>query len=233
MFGPSRSGVYNELPGYGPSFVADIGSFSAVASTSDGKNLAGENCPCEILALRYRNFAKAFPSDPSFICGTRKYGPLGNRENQAAYVTDTFFDPVTSSTRNPLLAGSKITANFFSLFDTLPHRPMGNMAERLLDSPPSLTVIPSDAVLALGTVWQLFSSPTPGFSVASVPNSSTGFLVIVGLNSGSGNTLKLTTTPAFMYNKVLYTPGSSAAFGLPQAHLSMSTLSIRSDLVCP
>lgn len=152
IFGPNRSGVYNELEGYGPSYVADIGIFG---NDFARPNIDILNCPCEIdSTLQDRKYPKSFPADSRFFCGTRKYGPSGNRENQAAYSTETYYYQDGSS-RPPLLGGSQITANFFNLFDTLPHRASTNMPDALLRQAPVLQVLPPAASISSGTIKNL------------------------------------------------------------------------------
>jgi hypothetical protein len=158
IFGPNRSGVYNELEGQGPSYVADIG---AVGFDTNKPNVDILSCPCEIdSTLQDRQYPKSFPADSRFICGTKKYGPSGNRELQAAYATQTYYYQNQTS-RPPLLGGSQITANFFSIFDTIPHRASPNLINVVNTQSPVLQVLPSAAFISSSVTRDLGSVTVP------------------------------------------------------------------------
>jgi hypothetical protein len=209
IFGPTRSGAWNEIPGLGPSYVADIGSFStAYASTANIETLS---CPCEAqtstVPILNRKHPKSFISDSSFVCGTKKYGPLGNRENQAAYVTETYL------TRAPLLKYPRITANFFSIFTVVPHRPAELLNEQVYDLGVTMHSLPSDAFLITGQSINLSSTPIALKFTADNFINTHAFLI-------SLHTSTVTTQAVFSINSpILY----NKAFFPPNINMSLRT----------
>lgn len=203
IFGPSKSGVFNEIQGLGPSFAADTQSF--LENTGTYPSISLSSCPCEInnspntiYSFNTRKFRPAFPADSKFICGTKKYGPLGNRENQASYASETRFNPDNpfSPVRGALIRGNKITANFFSLFDTVPHRALLSMPETLYTKGPILQVLGTNAfVVTAGNIWQLQT-----FNPALKLNTTARLTV----GPSASSSLRLSTISAVMYNKTLF-----------------------------
>ena len=222
LFGPSRSGVFNESSGRGPSYVADIGSF--VEGT-----LAAQSCPCETTpAPSTRKYPKSFPADSKFLCGTKKYGPLGNRENLAGFVTESYFDPVTFVSREPLLKAPKITANFFNLFDTIPHRPLLKMAEGVREVAPTLHVLPPGAFLQVGVDRFMDSNTALALSISSL----TGPNAYVQRGLVGSSSLKLQMQSALMYNAALRAVSTGLALSSSNAALNFQ-LSLKSGVDCP
>lgn len=198
IFGPSKSGVFNEIQGLGPSYAADTQSFL------EDTTISLSSCPCEInnapntvYNINTRKRRPAFPADSKFICGTRKYGPSGNRENQAAYVGETRYDPVTQAfIRDPLLRGNRVTANFFSLFDTIPHRALLSMPDTLYAKGSTLQVLGTNAFVAGGGSTVNLITVTPALKLNTTSS------LTVGLSARSS--LILSTKTAVMYNKTLF-----------------------------
>ena len=204
IFGPSKSGVFNEIQGLGPSYAADTQSF--LENTGTYPSISLSSCPCEInnspnpiYNFNTRKYRPAFPADSKFICGTRKYGPLGNRENQAAYASETRFNPNDPFTpvRDSLIRGNSITANFFSLFDAVPHRALLSMPDTLYAKGSTLQVLGTTAFATSGNIWQLQT-----FNPALALKLNTTSRLTVGPSARSS--LILSTKTAVMYNKTLF-----------------------------
>ena len=202
LFGPSKSGVFNEIQGLGPSYAADPVSFREYPGTYPSIEI--QSCPCAVNNLPnavynipMRKKRAAFPADSNFICGTKKYGPLGNRENQAAYVFDYVYNPASpfQFIRGPLFGG-KVTVNFFSLFDTVPHRALLSMPDTLYAKGSTLQVLGTTAfVSTAGNIWQL-NAVTPALKLNTTSRLTVG--------PSARSSLILSTKTAVMYNKTLF-----------------------------
>jgi len=200
LYGPDKAGVWNELPGVSPSFGADISSFNPnddVSSGSSTKSRWIRNCPCEIDNQLYRRkYPVGYPADARFICGTKKYGPSGNRETAAADALNSTFNYSNFSEEAQQLK-HKITANFFSVFDTIPHRPFLDINNQIAALNPSLQVLPRTAFIN-----QEINLGTP-------PNINTRSSII-GVN--------------ISINRVLRTPSHSIVLNVVSAALTKPTL---------
>lgn len=220
LFGPDRSGVWNEVPGLGPSYVADIGSFSTTTPPSPTVETA--SCPCEAQTtsapITNRKFAKSFISDPNFVCGTKKYGPLGNRETQAAYVTETY------SPRQPLLKLPRITANFFSIFNIIPHRPTELLQDKVKDIGVTMHSLPPGAFMITAQDIDL-GNPNIAFRFNTI-NSLNTHAFFIGLNSGN-IPAKLVLPTVTLYNKAFFPP--SIAGALRVSSILNCFIAMRSD----
>jgi hypothetical protein len=201
LFGPSKSGVFNEVQGLGPSYAADPVSFQEYSGVYPSIEI--QSCPCAINNLPnavynipLRKKRAAFPADSNFICGTKKYGPLGNRENVAAYVFQDVSNPASpfQFIRGPLFGG-KITANFFSLFDTVPHRALLSMSDTLYAKGSTLQVLGTNAFVAVLNIWQL-NAVTPALKLNTTSRLTVG--------PSASSSLRLSTISAVMYNKTLF-----------------------------
>jgi len=210
LYGPDKAGVWNELPGISPSFGADISAFNQFDDINTGlKSRWFRNCPCEIdSTLWERKHPIGYPADTRFICGTKKYGPSGNRETAAAQVLDTTYETVNFfEIRIPLLK-FKVSANFFSVFDTIPHRPFLGIKDQVSTINPSLQVLTSSAFISAGSVTQLSVPSIQTFSaITEISRLNAPFFRSLAMNSGYVATeSKLLTNNAVMYNKTLFPP---------------------------
>jgi len=222
LFGPDRSGVWNEFSGLGPSYVADIGSFST-AST-----IPTTSCPCEAQTtiITNRKFAKSFISDPNFICGTKKYGPLGNRETQAAYVAESYPPSPANPVRQPLLKLPRITANFFSIFNIIPHRPTELLQDRVKDIGVTMHSLPPGAFISTAQDIDLGNS-----NIAfrfNTTNSLDTFLIVIGFNPSNIPT-KLVVPTVTLYNKAFFPPNIVGRLNV--SSILNTIIGMRSD--CP
>ncbi len=208
LYGPGKAGVWNELPGVSPSFGADISVFYPYDDSFSGlKSRWFRNCPCEIdSTLWERKYPVGYPADTRFICGTKKYGPSGNRETAAAQVLDTTYDTVNFfELRIPLLK-FKVSANFFSVFDTIPHRPFLGINDAISTLNPSMQVLRSNAFISAGSATQLSVPSIQTFStITEVSSPNAPFLRRLPMASGYiAVQSKLLTNSAVLYNKTLY-----------------------------
>lgn len=220
LYGPDKAGVWNELPGISPSFGADISAFNESDEYGTGvKSRWLQNCPCELDTgniLLNRKYPVSYPADSRFICGTKKYGGSGNRETAAAQVLDTLYDPSGPEIRRSLLK-FKVSANFFSVFDTIPHRPLLDIKDQLAIVNPSLQVLPLTAFIATGSTISLSGdSARAAGNTASISNANSP--VIRGLkmnpNYVAVQSALLTINP-ILYNKTLFaTANCSSSAGM-------------------
>jgi len=208
LYGPDKAGVWNELPGVSPSFGADISAFYPYDDSGTGsKSRWFRNCPCEIdSTLWERKYPVGYTADTRFICGTKKYGPSGNRETAAAQVLDFTYETVNySQIRIPLLK-FKVSANFFSVFDTIPHRPFLGINDAISTLSPSMQVLRSNAFISAGSATQLSVLSIQTFStITGVSSPDAPFLRLLPMASGYiAVQSKLLTNSAVLYNKTLY-----------------------------
>lgn len=210
LYGPDKAGVWNELPGISPSFGADISAFNPFDDYATGvKSRWLRNCPCELDTgniLLDRKYPVSYPADSRFICGTKKYGGSGNRETAAAQVLDTLYDPFTSlELRIPLLR-FKVSANFFSVFDTIPHRPFLNTKDQIAALNPSLQVLSSAAFISTGSSISLSGGPVLASGITNnISNTNSPVLRNLKMNAGYVAVQgKLLTNNPVMYNKTLF-----------------------------
>lgn len=210
LYGPGKAGVWNELPGVSPSFGADISAFDQSADSGTSlKSRWFRNCPCEIdSTLWQRKYPVGYPVDTRFICGTKKYGPSGNRETAAAQVLDITYNTQNGSTlRGPFLK-SRISANFFSVFDTIPHRPFLGINDAVSTLNPSMQVLGSNAFISTGSTIELsVPSVQTSSAIAEISRLNAQFFRRLAMTPGyiavqSG----LLTNNAVMYNKTLFPP---------------------------
>ena len=221
LFGPTRSGVFNEIAGLGPSIQADISSFNPDTT------LPIRSCPCEQdLVMDHRKAPKSFLPDSSFVCGTKKYGPSGNRDNYAAYALEGFVDLTFNYNRSPLLSGARVTANFFHVFDTIPHRSLLRMSEQLYATGPVLHALPAAAFVSTGTIILLGSADVKVVNLKAVAAA----VRLVGDNGKAA--ARLSTNAPVLYNKTLFS--SSTAFKLQTLTTIKLNLNVAlSSGICP
>lgn len=209
IYGPNKSGVWNEEFGNSPSFGADIQNFSN--STAEfNPNRWLQNCPCELdSTMLRRNKPVGYPADPRFICGTKKYGPAGNRETAAVEaLSDSVFGSSLTVGRTYALLQHKVTANFFSVFTRIKHRPLLKTKIDVNTLNPSLQALPSSAFIAIGGPVNIESSlNTCSSSSLAIPFASTLFRRDLKMNPGyvAGEGKLLTNSP-ILYNKTLFPP---------------------------
>ena len=192
LYGPARSGVFNEIQGLGPSFVTDIDSFTS------NNSIFQQSCPCEVaITPPVRLFPKSFPVDSRFICGTKKYGPAGNRENLAANVDN--------GDGNGLIHSEPgwTTANFFNIFTSMPFRPMLSMAGDVKHINAVMQVLPPAAILAPASSEVPLLVATPAIALRSEATNPKGLSAYVGLISRTSCILNVIRpellTPMFSY----------------------------------
>jgi hypothetical protein len=101
---------------------------------------------------------------------------------QAAYATQTYYYQNQTS-RPPLLGGSQITANFFSIFDTIPHRASPKLIDDINTQRPVLQVLPSSAFVRSGANIYLAGSINSLMSVTTT-NSQNVLRGCVGSGAG-------------------------------------------------
>lgn len=191
LYGPARSGVFNEIQGLGPSFVTDINAFTS------NNSIFQQSCPCEVaITPPVRLFPKGFPADSKFICGTKKYGPAGNRETLAANVDNSgngliYSDPGWT------------TANFFNIFTSIPFRPMLSMAGDVKRINAVMQVLPPAAILAPASAEVQLPVATPAIALRSEATNPKGLSAYVGLISQTSCILNVIRpellTPMFSY----------------------------------
>ena len=224
LFGPNRSGVFNEMPGSGPSYVADIGSFSQGVNNGVYPTVEVLSCPCEIdSSLLDRLYPKGFPADSRFICGTKKYGPSGNRELQAAHAAEEYYNPSTGAlVRKALLAGNNITANFFNIFDTIPHRALISMGDQLAIKNPKMHVLPAGAFISTsGDVLMSVSAPAGSSSVGLSSGTVMGVYRGLGtVSAPSTSAFQLLTNSSILYNKPLFAATTPCVSSVASSNLS-------------
>jgi hypothetical protein len=204
LYGPNKSGVWKEIPGLSPSFGADISSFSQYDDQFDANSSRWiRNCPCVIdNVLTDRQYPVGYPADTRFICGTKKYGPAGNRETAAAQVLTDYYNWYGGSYEllRPPLIKERVTANFFSVFTVIPHRPFLQIKDQVASLSPSLQVLPSAAFITTSTSTSIATTIIANFSsIVSIPTSLAPFRK--GLTSGAtANSCILQTNSAITYN---------------------------------
>lgn len=223
IFGPTRSGAWNEIPGLGPSYVADIGDFRSPPQPDQPSgtypNIESVSCPCEAQTIQIfdRKYPKSFISDSSFVCGTKKYGPLGNRENQAAYVTEEYIQPASPNlSRDPLLKNPRITANFFSVFTVVPHRPAESLNEQVYDLGVTMHSLPSAAFLVTGQTYFLSDADIQDIGLKfNAVNPANTYAFLVGLRTPTVATpAKLSINSPTLYNKAFFPPNINMSFNV-------------------
>jgi len=205
LYGPDKAGVWNELPGVSPSFGADISAFNQYDDAfTSSKSRWFRNCPCEIDSTLWdRKYPVGYPADTRFICGTKKYGPSGNRETAAAQVLATTYDTETFTIqlREPLLK-HKISANFFSVFDTIPHRPFLGINDAVSTLNPSMQVLRSNAFISTGSTVQLnVPSVQTSSAIAEISRQNAPFFRRLAMTTVQSTLL---TNNPVLYNKTLY-----------------------------
>lgn len=206
LYGSNTPGVWNELPGRGPSYGADITAFNATDDTGTADNAKSRwllNCPCVIdPVLLIRKHPVGFLASSAFICGTKKYGPFGNRETAAAQVFDDIFDPYDFGELRKAKLRDRVTANFFSVFTVIPHRPFLGIRDQINTLNPSLQALPPAAFI--NPVIELPASTlTASSAVEQIPQDKV--LLYIGLEIPSNNVQSiLLTVPAGMLSKGLY-----------------------------
>ena len=209
LYGPNKSGVWNELPGQGPSFGADISAFNEYDDVYNGPNIKSRwllNCPCEIDSLLLsRKHPVGFLADSKFICGTKKYGPAGNRETAAAQTLEDYYTPFDFTLLRKAILKERVTANFFSVFTTLPHRPFLGIKDQIGTLNPSLQVLPTGAFISTGSQYSLVAGAASALTTTAIPADKANFrraLTVTNTNVRGG----LLTNSAILYNKVLRAP---------------------------
>lgn len=205
LYGSNKSGVWNELFGQGPSRGADISAFNATddtGATPGAKSRWLLNCPCEIDSQALlRKHPVGFLANAAFVCGTKKYGPSGNRETAAAQIFEDIYDPANFSVIRPAKLLYRVTANFSSVFTIIPHRPFLGIHSQLSTLNPSLQALPPGAFIRPPTLLEAQIITASSVVVAAVLTRHIGLQVL------SNNVLcNLLTNPATIYPKTLFGP---------------------------
>ena len=204
VFGPSKAGVWNEDEELGPSYQADVNSYNA--SDPISLQVFTSSCPCELSQqvgsgppVLDRLDVKSYPPDSRFICGTKKYGPSGNLEVYASRALTDYAQPVFPFTfRDALLKFPKISANFTTIFNTIPddHRSTGSLGEQLADVGATLFTLPATAFIQVGQIINIEAA----LSAAALTVNSAKFMI--DMHGGASAVLSINN--ALLYNKVLF-----------------------------